>query len=177
MTRDQLEHVLRAAARIADDPDVVVLGSQSVLGTFSDSELPDEVIGSIEVDVTFLNDPDNQKSDRVDGQIGELSRFHETFGYYAQGVSVSVAVLGPGWKERLVIHDHPNAEPGRGLCLERHDCVAAKLAAGREKDFVFASALLREKLIERELLSERIAALPISTGQRFRLRDWVWAQP
>jgi len=33
MKREQLEHVLRAASHIANDPDVVVIGSQSILGS------------------------------------------------------------------------------------------------------------------------------------------------
>jgi len=32
MNRDQLEHVIRAAATIADDDEIVVVGSQAVLG-------------------------------------------------------------------------------------------------------------------------------------------------
>ena len=37
MRCDQLEHVIRAAAVLADDPDVVVVGSQAILGTASDA--------------------------------------------------------------------------------------------------------------------------------------------
>jgi excisionase family DNA binding protein len=40
MNRDQVEHVLRAAAQIAGDPDVLVIGSQSVLGAAPDDALP-----------------------------------------------------------------------------------------------------------------------------------------
>lgn len=40
MTREQLAHVLRAASRIAEDPDVLVIGSQSILGTYAEDELP-----------------------------------------------------------------------------------------------------------------------------------------
>jgi hypothetical protein len=32
MTRVQLEHLIRAAADIADDTDIVVIGSQAILG-------------------------------------------------------------------------------------------------------------------------------------------------
>jgi hypothetical protein len=32
---------------------------------------------------------------------------HETFGYYAQGVSVTTAVLPAGWRERLVMFRTP----------------------------------------------------------------------
>ena len=84
-----MEHVLRAASQIAGDPDVLVIGSQSVLGAIPEDRLPLAASASIEVDVTFLDDSDDRKADQVDGAVGELSPFHETFGYYAQGVSVS----------------------------------------------------------------------------------------
>jgi len=96
MTRDQLKHLLRAASRIAGERDVIVIGSQAILGSVNDRALPDEAIGSIEADVCFGDDPLNVKSDMVDGAIGELSPFHGTFGVYAQGVSIETAVLSPG---------------------------------------------------------------------------------
>jgi len=37
MTRKQLEHLLRAAADIADDDTIVVIGSQAILGQFPDA--------------------------------------------------------------------------------------------------------------------------------------------
>ena len=42
MKRAELEHIIRAAASIADDDEIVVVGSQSILGQFPDapSELP-----------------------------------------------------------------------------------------------------------------------------------------
>ena len=39
MKREHLEHILRAASQIAGDPDVLVIGSQSILGTFTEHEL------------------------------------------------------------------------------------------------------------------------------------------
>jgi hypothetical protein len=93
VTREQLEHILRAASAIVGDPDVLVIGSQSVLGSFAEDDLPLEATSSMEADIAFFDDPADAKADQVDGAIGELSTFHETFGYYAQGVSVSTAVL------------------------------------------------------------------------------------
>jgi hypothetical protein len=78
MKREQLEHVLREASQIADDHDVLVIGSQSVLGAIPEHRLPPTATASIEVDVAFFNDPDDRKADQVDGAIGELSPFHET---------------------------------------------------------------------------------------------------
>ena len=131
MKRDELEHILRAASRIVGEQDIVVIGSQSILGTFAESELPDAAVASIEADLAFFDDPDNLKSDEVDGAIGEDSQFHATFGYYGQGVSVSTATLPAGWPDRIVILDTANTGSGRGLCLERHDLVVSKLVAGR----------------------------------------------
>jgi hypothetical protein len=176
VTRDQLEHLLRASARIAEERDVIVFGSQAILGSFDDVELPDEAIGSIELDVCFRNDPDVEKADRVDGAIGELSAFHHSFGIYAQGISITTAILPPGWERRLVVYDTPGTEPGRGLCLESHDLAASKLAAGREKDFEFARALLREHLLDPTTLLERVGDLPIGDADRAYLATWISAR-
>ncbi len=48
MRRAQLEHVLRAASQIADDPNVLVIGSQSVLGAIPEDRLPLAATASIE---------------------------------------------------------------------------------------------------------------------------------
>lgn len=173
MTREQLEHVLRAASKIAGDPDVLVIGSQSVLGSFTEDKLPFEATASMEADVAFFGDPDDAKADLVDAAIGELSTFHETFGFYAQGVSVTTAVLPEGWRDRVVTLATPGTAPGRGLCLDPHDCVISKLVAGREKDMAFASALVRERLIDLDILADRagtVAAHPLVVE---RIRNWI----
>ena len=51
MRREQLEHVLRAASQMADDPDVFVIGSQSILAAIPEDRLPREATASMEVDV------------------------------------------------------------------------------------------------------------------------------
>lgn len=49
MTRTQLEHIIRAAATIADDDELVIVGSQAILGEHPDA--PAEVLVSIEADL------------------------------------------------------------------------------------------------------------------------------
>jgi hypothetical protein len=176
MKREQLEHVLRAASQIADDPEVLVIGSQSVLGAIPEDRLPPAATASIEVDVAFFDDPGDRKADQVDGAIGELSPFHETFGYYAQGVSVSTAVLPEGWRDRLVVVATASTAPGRGYLLDPHDCVVSKLVAGREKDHAFALALAESGLIDPGVLAERIETLDVPPAVRQRLRNWVASQ-
>ena len=159
MNREQLAHVLRAAARIADDLDVVVLGSQAILGSFSDESLPPEAVFSMEADLAFRDDPDETKSDQIDGLLGEDSGFHAMNSYYAQGVTLDTAVLPGGWEQRVVPFDRADALPSRAVCLEAHDLVISKLVAGREKDFEFTIALMRAGLVSRDTLDERAGGL------------------
>ena len=98
MNRPQLEHIIRAAAGNADTTEIVVIGSQAILGTYPDA--PDELLVSMEADVFPRDRPED--SILIDGGIGERSIFHETFGYYAHGVDETTATLPAGWRERLV---------------------------------------------------------------------------
>jgi hypothetical protein len=174
--RAELEHVLRAASAILGERDLVVIGSASVLASFPEEDLPFEACRSDEADLAAIDDPDDAKADLIDGAIGELSLFHDTFGYYAQGVSVSTAVLPEGWRARVVLFDTAGTAPGRGLCLEPHDCVASKLVAGREKDRAFAAALIRERLIDPDVLLARIDQISrVDARVLDRLRAWVTA--
>jgi len=158
--RSELAHILRAAADVTSDPEILVIGSQAILASFDEAELPEEATRSIEADVAFLEDPDERKSDAVDGAIGEHSRFHETFGVYGQGVSVQTATLPAGWRERLVAFDDPAAGASKAICLDPHDLVVSKLVAGREKDFEFARALVSARLVRVDTLLARAELLP-----------------
>jgi hypothetical protein len=175
MTREQLAHVLRAVSQIAGDPNVLVIGSQSILGSYSEDELPPEATGSMEVDTAFFSDSDEAKSGLVDAMIGELSHFHNEFGYYTQGVSVNTGVFPVGWMDRLITFETSSTSPGRGLCLEPHDCVLAKLVRYEEKDRDFAAALVREGLIDLDILTDRVGTLSAHPAVIERIRDWIKA--
>ena len=173
MNREQLAHVLRAAAQLVQDPDIVVLGSQAILGSYSEGELPVETIMSMEADLAFRDDADERKSDQVDGLIGEDSQFHATYAYYAQGVSIATATLPTGWEERVVPYDRRDADPSRAVCVDAHDLVLSKLVAGREKDFEFTTSLLRAELVDEDVLLERAGDLPVPGGVVQRVRTAV----
>jgi hypothetical protein len=108
MKRAQLEHIIRAACTIADDDELVIIGSQSVLAQFPDA--PEELVVSLEADVYPRHHP--ERAELIEGSIGELSMFHETFGYYADGVGVHTATLPDGWEERLVPIRGPGTRAG-----------------------------------------------------------------
>ena len=46
-------------------------------------------------------------------------------------------------------------------CLDAHDLVVSKLVAGREKDRIFASALLSVGLVSKETLLDRAKMLDV----------------
>ena len=129
MTRVQPEHIIRASAAIAGVEDIVVIGSQSVLGQFPDA--PEELLVSREADVYPMRHP--ERGDLIDGSIGEGSPFDHQFGYYAHGVDDSTAILPAGWRNRLVMVSGENTRDARGWCLEVHDLAIAKYVAGRGK--------------------------------------------
>lgn len=176
--RSELEHLIRAAGAIAGDAQIVVIGSQSVLGQFPDA--PPTLLASMEADVYPLNRPD--LADLVDGSIGEGSFFHEQYGYYAQGVSESTAVLPAGWKKRLVRVSNANTGGVAGLCLEIHDLAISKYTAGREKDLEFTRALVRHGMTRRATLLARAAATRLDPARRRLVqariaRDFTSAHP
>lgn len=102
MRREHLAHLLRAASRVVDRRDLLVVGSQSVLGIWDEAALPEAAIVSLEADLAVFDDPDGELADRISGAIGELSSFDQSFGYHADGVGLETAILPAGWQERLM---------------------------------------------------------------------------
>lgn len=143
MNREQLEHVIRAAAAISGEKTIVIIGSQAILGTYP--EAPASLLTSMEVDAFPEQAP--EKSDIIDGTIGELSPFHDTYGYYAHGVSPETAQLPSGWRSRVVSIQTPATYGSVGLCLSPADLAVSKLLAGRDKDVAFVRGMVAERLV------------------------------
>ncbi len=162
MKRIHLEHLIRASASVSDDDELIVIGSQAVLGQFPDA--PQEMLVSMEADLYPVHHPD--RADLIDGSIGEGSPFHDTFGYYAQGVGPTTAILPEGWQKRLIPLRTANTAGATGWCLEIHDLVVSKLVAGREKDLAFARAALLHALVNGKTLKSRARALPVADDMR-----------
>ncbi len=175
MRRDQLEHLIRASAAILGEREIIVIGSQAILGSYPEFRLPAEATASIEADLVPLNDPDETKSTLVDGSIGELSPFHETFGIYAHGVGESTARLPTGWRERLVPLRNENTGGAVGWCLDPHDLVVAKLLARRDHDRSFCAALLRAGLVDEAIVLQRLDGTEATDEERRSIRRQVAA--
>jgi hypothetical protein len=169
MRRADLEHVIRAAAAVADDDEIVVIGSQAILGRLPDA--PEALLWSQEADVYPRSHP--ERAEAIDGALGDGSQFHATFGYYAHGVGPETAKAPSGWEERLVPVRVPrgprDATVVTGWCMEPHDAVLAKCAAGRERDWEFAREAIRHGVVDTEELARRAADLPLPASQRTRI--------
>ncbi len=175
MTREQFEHAIRAAGAVLGVTELLVIGSQAVHGSMT-GPLPIEAARSVEVDVAVRGDVEGRLADLIDGSIGEASMFHDTFGYYAQGVVESTARLPDGWQARLVPFDTPGTRGVTAWCLELHDLWVSKAVAGREKDREFCRALVQRGVVMRDVLTERLdSVLALDPRVRSTALAWITA--
>lgn len=168
MTREDLEHVIRAAADAVGEDDFIVVGSQSVLGSFPDA--PPSLLRSQDADLYPAKNPG--KAEQVDRALGEGSMFHDAYGYYAHGVGPETAKAPAGWEDRLVVVPVVNPvtdQHVRARCLEIHDLVLSKCVAGRQQDLDFAETAIDAGLADPRILLDRVPALPIGQGRRARI--------
>lgn len=171
MNRRALEHLIRAASTISEDDELIIVGSQAILGTHPDA--PTELLVSDEADLYPKNLP--ERSDLIDGSIGELSPFHRSFGYYAQGVAEGTATLPSGWQDRLVPIKTPATRGATGWCISVPDLVVSKYVAGREKDRSYVRAALAHGLVDAAEILALLAVTPIDTRHREVLEALVRA--
>jgi len=173
MRRHEFDHVIAAAAEISSEREIVVIGSQAILGSVADP--PAEMLFSMEADLYPRNDP--RKAEVIEGSLGEGSLFQSTYGYYAQAVGPETVVGPAGWEERLVGVEIPprvgQSEGAIALCLEVHDLVLAKCAAGRERDWEFAGHALAAGLVRRKELFRLVQDLPEPPVDRAHVRGML----
>lgn len=174
MTREDLEHIIRASAEITDQYEFFIVGSQSILGPVPNP--PEVFTVSMEADIYPKEAP--ELAEKIDGAIGEGSRFHETYGYYAQGVGPQTAVLPNDWKSRVCRVQNANTNDRVGYCLDVLDLFLSKAAAGREKDRGFCMAMLAHGYVKPAQVLALVPTMPIDSHEQRRLRAAIhrWAK-
>ncbi|AEG43900.1 DUF6036 family nucleotidyltransferase [Isoptericola variabilis] len=175
MRRDQLEHAIRTACQIIDHTEVIVVGSQAILGTYDESQLPAAATMSVEIDILPIAPTKEEVislADRIEGVAGELSAFEALHGFSIDGVDLDTAILPTGWRDRLVKVQNANTaaplgEPRfTGWCLDKEDLCVAKLCAFREKDRNFVAAMLDAGLVDRDLVAVRLQSVSTEYSTR-----------
>jgi hypothetical protein len=163
-----------------------VVGSQAILGTYREDQLPAAATMSVEIDVLPIaetNEETARLADLIEGVAGEFSLFEQTHGFSIDGVDLTTSALPDGWRSRLVKVQNENtaAVAGQphfiGWCLDKEDLCVAKLCALREKDRNFVAALLDAGLVHAEVIAARLPTV----SERFRpgaegARQWLSAR-
>lgn len=169
MWRDQLEHAIRTACQITGLPEVIIVGSQAILGTYTEEQLPFYATRSVEIDVLPITDNTGEiarLADEIEGAAGEFSPFEQLHGFSIDAVDLQTSALPDGWRDRLVKVQNentaaPSSEPQFiGWCLDKEDLCVAKLCALRDKDQNFVDALITADLVDPQVIATRLATVP-----------------
>lgn len=153
MKRALLDELLREVERITGERELVMIGSQAVHAVLA--EVPAEVVISRECDLLF--DETDSAVPVIDASLGPDSERAAELLVHVDTVSSTFPFLTPGWEQRLVPFG-PAAPHVR--CLEIHDLVLSKLAAGRLKDYEFVAVLLDRALVDLDIVRARIGSVP-----------------
>ena len=153
MQRDQFHELLTRVAHVCARKELVVFGSQSVHALTSAP--PTEVLVSVECDIWLADEP--EVASRLAAELGKGSAFAKTSGIYADPLPPDLPMTPPGWEKRLVTYQVADVT---ARCLEIHDLIVTKLAAGRLKDYEFIAAVLLAKLATKDEVIRRIQSFP-----------------
>lgn len=153
MKKPQLEEVIRAASVLATRKEFVLFGSQAVHALTD--QPPIEVLVSRECDLWFNDEPSIQEL--LQRELGAGSLFQQAKGFYLDALPPGLPMVPAGWQQRLC---DLMVDDIKVRCLEIHDLIVTKLAAGRLKDYEFIAAVLMGKLARPDELRRRIQTFP-----------------
>ena len=158
MTLSALQHIIRAARALAEDRDILVLGSASLLASFPQLGNADSPLAAT-YDADLCPDPfDELTGTMLDEALGENRAYYLRHGYHADILRDTILeTLPAGWRERLV------SRPGctAAHVLEPHDLAVVKLLVGHPKDISLLVHLHSAGLIEAEVVRARLDFLDI----------------
>ena len=167
-TLEDLERTVRAIATEFKTDKIFIIGSQSILLAWPDA--PPVMRSSPEIDAFPGNariweiqekkkhpEESPEASEHIDALFGSGSQFHQTHGFYIDGVDENTATLPTGWQTRAVVRQIDVG--GRSVtavapCPE--DLIVSKLARLDDKDKSFIEAYHSERTLDPSVIEERI---------------------
>jgi hypothetical protein len=141
------------ASTVANRNEFILFGSQAVHAVTS--QLPVEVLISRECNIWIENEPSLQQL--LKGRLGSESPFRQAKGFYLDPVPPDLPMVPLGWQQRLT---ELMVDDIKVRCLEIHDLIISKLAAGRLKDYEFIAAVLMARLARTDEVVRRIQTFP-----------------
>jgi hypothetical protein len=174
MTREELDHVLRAAGDLTGHKRFVLVGSNAIFAWHE--SVPEIMARSREADL-YASDVSDEEADRISDElenIGQLSEFDETHGYYVDGVGPHTAVLPVDWRTRSKLYVSAATNGVVAIVPHPEDIALSKLCAGRDKDLDWVGAAHASGLIELGVVAARVEKLPDRTPEeRTRIADLI----
>jgi len=127
-------------------------------------DLPKALRYSVEFDIYpdpgQINQTAHQReaSEEIAALFGDGSVFHQTHGFYIDGVDDRTATLPANWQERsLGLEIHCLGEPTiYVIAPDPNDLVAAKLVRGLDKDVEFAARCMAEGFASNQKIKESL---------------------
>jgi hypothetical protein len=166
-TIEELRRVVRALGFEFEADTVFVVGSQAILASMPDA--PEVVRQSLEFDAF----PGNARmweiaqkelapgvrpiaSEHIHGLFGPNTPFHQTHGFYIDGVDETTAKLPNGWRQRAIeVREEVGGRTVVGVVPSPEDLVVSKIARLDTRDRVFVEAIHRKRPLNLKLVEAR----------------------
>jgi uncharacterized nucleotidyltransferase DUF6036 len=184
-TLEDVERAVRAVATVFKTDKVFIIGSQSILLAWPSA--PSVMRTSPEIDLYPENakaweaeekkkhpDESPEASEQIDALFGSGSQFHQTHGFYIDGVDESTATLPADWRARAVIRLIDVGErtvTAIAPCPE--DLIVSKLARLDDKDKSFIEAYYSERPLDVSVIEERIGLSDFESQIAQRARGYI----
>ena len=148
-----LQHLVASAQALADDCEIIVLGSASLLASFPDLGNDTGPLTST-YDADICPSPfDETTAVMLNQALGESQAFHLRHGYHADILRPAIyETLPPGWRERVIAVPDCKA----AFALEPHDLAAVKMLVARPKDIALVRILHGAGLLNSALVEQRL---------------------
>ncbi len=157
LKKNNIDHILRAAAAITNYNKFVMVGTGAVIATAS--SVAAQLMMTNEIDIYVEGKDSEEVADLISATIGEGSMFHRTFRYYGDGVSPNTSIMSFDWKTRATIYTVAEGNVS-ALCPNIHDIAIAKLCAAREKDRTWLRSALSTGSIKLSVLQDLLEKMP-----------------
>jgi hypothetical protein len=168
-TEEDLQRTVRALAREFKTDKIFIIGSQSIL--LSWPEAPVAMKMSPEIDAYPANakiweieersrKPESaaEASEHINALFGEGSQFHQTHGFYIDGVDENTAKLPKGWTARAIVKQvDVDGRQVMAVAPAPEDIIVSKLARLDPKDKSFIEAYHAARPLDREVIEKLIA--------------------
>jgi hypothetical protein len=194
-TIEDVERTVRAIATEFDAETVFIIGSQAVLLGWPDP--PPVLRHSPEIDAFPGNaqiwetrekekhpNETPEASEHINALFGDGSQFHETHGFYIDGVDQNTAVLPQDWRTRAIVRRVEMDKIEAGKVVKRmvtavapspEDVIVSKLARLGDKDRSFVEAFHAVRPLDPNVIETRIRSTKMDPAVAERAVAYVRA--